>query len=204
MKKSIGLCLIVLLLSCSEKKQEIDRGQFENELYPQLLPQLLDSIHLSELPPPANDSVDKSYQDKEFTVYLDRFTKLLTKEEQISFAKQYPHLEFEVDSSYLNKEGGIISLKNPNPKKLVFALQSKKYRLKYTSQNNSDRITDMFYCGKISLSDIKTDTSGVYAVFSVSHYCCRPEGNCGQGYTVFIKKTGRFWKIEKIVPTWVT
>ncbi len=201
MKKIIISILTILLISCSQREITLEE---ENQIFENVLISLLDSIQYSVLPPPYNDSIKKIYENDKMLIIINDSTNILPSEDQLSFKKYYKNISLNIDSSYATKtKYGIIKIKNLNSHKLSFKLSSKKFDFIFSSEIENLKDKDIFFCGELELSNIKLDNSKKFGLFSVSYSCCE-DNKCGSGWTIYLKKINEKWKIDKIIPTWVS
>jgi len=201
--KYIPLLLFFLLCSCGKK--EISHKEQEQIFESVLLP-VLDSIRFGVLPPPINDSIKNIYENDKMLIIIKDSTEILNSEEQINFLKEYKTSSMDIDSSYntkINKD--IIKIKNLKSQKLSFTLHDDKYRFMFSSELEKKNLddTELFFCGKLGLSNIKLDNAQTKGLFSMSYRCC-DQYKCGSGWTVYIIKINNKWKVDKIISTWNT
>ncbi|TBX64520.1 hypothetical protein EZL74_13000 [Flavobacterium silvisoli] len=203
MKNIIFSIFIILLFSCNKKEisSETEKQIFESVLVP-----ILDSIQFSVLPPPYNDSIKKIYENDKMLIVIKDSTEILSAEEQIGFLKHYKNTSMDIDSSTVTKiNHNLIRIKNLNSHKLSFKLTDRKYIFKFYSELKENKLNDneKFFCGELGLSNIKLDNSKEKGVFSISYNCCE-KNKCGNGWIVYLKNTNGKWKIDKIIPTWIS
>lgn len=203
MKQLIVILFISLLFSCS--KQDISL-ETENQIFQSVIIPVMDSIHLSVLPPPYNDSIKQIYEREKMLIIIKDSTEILSADEQINFLKYYKNSTMAIDSSYETKvNANVIKLKNLKSHLLSFKLSDKNYNFKFSSEIKNQKLNtiETYFCGTLGLSNIMLDNSKKRGLFSISYHCCN-EVNCGNGWTVYVVNINGIWKVDKLIPTWIS
>ena len=169
-----------------------------NKLFP-----VKKKIKFNVLPPPLNDSIKHIYENDKMLIIIKDSTEFLSVIDQTEFSKNYKDISVDIDSSYQTKiSDDIYQFKNLNSHKLNLNLVHKNFDFRFSSKKKKPN-ENLAFCGQLGLSNIKLDDSKRYGVFSISYTCCYIN-KCSAGYRIYIVKEKGSWKIDKIIPTWIT
>ena len=190
MKKLTIIILTTLFFSCNKHKSIVDQNSIQTKVYHDILPMFLACNFLNIFPPPQNIQTEEIYKNGPIYIVINDTTETISEEDKNAFLNNF-ETNFHPSESWF---------KNGN-QKVVLNLTNSKFKIINTVEFKKLLPQEEIFCGKIQLSNVAFDSKKQYAILSIIYSCCK-NGNCGNGYRVYLKYEDSKYIIKKVVNSW--